>query len=168
MSGRRACNHPALAGLGEDTWQAGEVGAEGGGGDAARVLQVGMCGECGGERQQCAALVCGHLICEACSVAQARGAYVACILGFPGFAVLTFCLLDPTCTALVCGKLLCEVFYVSGVLLMELAYSICGSHFLASHKRPHSCMSGPAHCLCCWSAALGNERYLECPAMNLP
>ncbi|KAK9827260.1 hypothetical protein WJX81_004258 [Elliptochloris bilobata] len=47
---RRFCNHPALA---------------------ARVLQAeGTCGECGGGQRQCAALACGHLICEACCAAQ--------------------------------------------------------------------------------------------------
>ena len=96
VRGRRACNHPALAGLGDGAWQAGEAGAEGGGGDVARALQAeGTCGECSGERRRCAVLVCGHLICEACAIAQARAAHVACTQGISGFAVLR----SSTCVA---------------------------------------------------------------------
>ena len=65
---RRMCNHWALAGGAERDAGGPEPGP--GPGQAREAL--GTCGACGAGQRRCAALACGHLLCEACAAAQAR------------------------------------------------------------------------------------------------
>lgn len=53
---------------------------------APRVVQTqATCAQCGGEQRTCATLACGHCICSACCVAQARVCHcqpqLACFTG---------------------------------------------------------------------------------------